>query len=47
MYNLSATVDPSDIYYFHINPDSGWITLIRPLDKAQYQLRASAVDKGM
>lgn len=47
MYNLSATVDPSDIHYFHINSDSGWISLVRPLDKAQYQLRASAVDKGI
>lgn len=47
LYNLTATVDPSDIHYFHINQDSGWISLRRPLDKAQYQLRASAVDRGV
>ena len=46
-YNISATSDPSDIHYFTINPDSGWISLKRPLDKAQYQLRAVAQDKGL
>lgn len=47
LYNLTATVDPSDLHYFQINQDSGWITLKRPLDKAQYQLRATAFDRGI
>jgi hypothetical protein len=46
MYNLTAASDPSDLDYFYINPDSGWINLRRPLDRAQYGLRAIAYDGG-
>ncbi|RWS18039.1 Pt1-cadherin-like protein [Dinothrombium tinctorium] len=47
MYNLTAPGDPSDIDYFVINPDSGWIVLKKPLNKNQFHLRAIAVDKGI
>ena len=32
IYNLTAPYNPSDIDYFSILPESGWIVLTRPLD---------------
>ncbi|XP_022238088.1 neural-cadherin-like [Limulus polyphemus] len=46
MYNLSAPYDPSDITYFKVNPESGWVILQKSLDRQQYNLRAVALDKG-
>ena len=31
-YSLTAPYDPSDINYFDIQPESGWIFLKKPLD---------------
>ena len=31
-YSLTAPYDPSDINYFDIQPESGWIYLKKPLD---------------
>ncbi|CAG2162865.1 unnamed protein product, partial [Oppiella nova] len=45
-YNLTAPNERSDIDYFAINPESGWIMLKRPLDRDQYHLRAVANDNG-
>ncbi|XP_054165441.1 neural-cadherin-like isoform X3 [Oppia nitens] len=45
-YNLTAPTEKSDIHYFAINPESGWIMLKRPLDRDQYHLRAIATDNG-
>jgi hypothetical protein len=47
LYNLTAPGDPSDLDYFTINPDSGWVILKRPLDRDQYHLRAVATDRGI
>ncbi|XP_067135660.1 neural-cadherin-like isoform X2 [Centruroides vittatus] len=47
IYNLTAPYDPSDLEYFEINPDSGWVSLKKALDRAQYHLRAVALDKGI
>ncbi|XP_043210951.1 neural-cadherin-like isoform X4 [Amphibalanus amphitrite] len=46
VYNLSAPQNPSDLDYFSIQPDSGWITLQKPLDLPQYRLRVTATDLG-
>ena len=32
VYNLTAPQSPSDLEYFSIHSDSGWITLQKPLD---------------
>ena len=32
VYNLTAPYDPTDLDYFEINPDSGWISLKKALD---------------
>ncbi|CAL1283814.1 unnamed protein product, partial [Larinioides sclopetarius] len=47
VYNLTAPYDPTDLDYFEINPDSGWISLKKALDRDQYHLRAIALDKGL
>nr|XP_042909299.1 neural-cadherin [Parasteatoda tepidariorum] len=47
VYNLTAPYDPTDLDYFEINPDSGWISLRKALDRDQYHLRAIALDKGL
>ncbi|KAM7283603.1 neural-cadherin [Ixodes scapularis] len=47
VYNLTAPYDPGNLAYFSINPDSGWISLQKALDRDQYQLRAIALDKGV
>jgi len=47
IYNLTAPQNPSDLDYFYINPDSGWIVLKKPLDKTQYHLQAVAMDRGI
>ena len=31
-YSLTAPYDPTDINYFDIQPESGWIYLKKPLD---------------
>ncbi|XP_052124085.1 neural-cadherin [Frankliniella occidentalis] len=46
IYTLSAPVMQSDIEYFEIQPESGWIVLKKPLDKETYKLEATATDKG-
>ena len=43
---MTAERYAADINYFQINPESGWISLKRPLDKDQYRLRAFARDNG-
>lgn len=47
IYNLTAPYETSDIEYFEINPDSGWISLKKTLDRGLYHLRAVALDKGI
>lgn len=32
VYSLSAPHNPSDLEYFEIQPESGWIILKKPLD---------------
>lgn len=32
VYSLSAPYNPSDLEYFEIQPESGWIVLKKPLD---------------
>ena len=32
MYNLTSSTDTSDLEYFEIQAESGWITLRKPLD---------------
>jgi len=34
-YSLTAPKDPSDIDYFDIHPESGWIYLRKPLDVSE------------
>ncbi|XP_037085943.1 neural-cadherin-like isoform X3 [Pollicipes pollicipes] len=46
VYNLTAPYNPSDLEYFSIQPDSGWITLQKPLDRSQHRLRVTATDRG-
>ncbi|KAK3923644.1 Neural-cadherin [Frankliniella fusca] len=47
IYTLSAPVMQSDIEYFEIQPESGWIVLKKPLDRERYRLRVRASDKGI
>ena len=35
-YSLTAPYDPSDINYFDIQPESGWIFLKKPLDVSSH-----------
>eukprot|EP00095_Tigriopus_kingsejongensis_P004384 maker-scaffold1072_size64607-snap-gene-0.18 protein:Tk04384 transcript:maker-scaffold1072_size64607-snap-gene-0.18-mRNA-1 annotation:"GK18219" len=42
-YSLTAPFDPSDLDYFDIQPESGWIYLRRPLD---LKVRVTATDNG-
>ncbi|XP_035701024.1 neural-cadherin isoform X3 [Folsomia candida] len=46
VYSLSAPSNPSDLEYFEIQQESGWIILKKPLDRETYRLEAVAVDKG-
>ncbi|KAB7494699.1 Neural-cadherin [Armadillidium nasatum] len=46
VYNLTAASNPIDLEYFDIQPESGWITLRRPLDREMYVVRVVATDKG-
>lgn len=46
VYNLTSPYNPTDLDYFKINLDSGWITLMKTLDRDMYQLQAIAQDKG-
>lgn len=39
VYNLTAPYDPTDLDYFEINPDSGWISLKKALDVSISQLQ--------
>ena len=34
-YSITAPVDPTDLDYFDIQPESGWIYLRKPLDVSQ------------
>lgn len=45
-YNLVANGKSSDLEYFYINKESGWISLARPLDGEHYSMTAIAVDNG-
>nr|XP_046911229.1 neural-cadherin-like isoform X3 [Dermatophagoides farinae] len=45
-YNLTALDRHSDLSYFNINHESGWISLARPLDGDHYSMRAIATDNG-
>ena len=41
-YSITAPVDPTDLDYFDIQPESGWIYLRKPLDvshSAKFQIR--------
>ncbi|CAG7826774.1 unnamed protein product, partial [Allacma fusca] len=46
IYTLTAPGNPSDLEYFEIQPESGWIILKKPLDRESYKLEAIAQDKG-
>ncbi|XP_069674654.1 neural-cadherin-like isoform X2 [Periplaneta americana] len=46
VYTLSAPYNPSDLEYFEIQQESGWIVLRKPLDRETYKLEAMAQDKG-
>ncbi|KAF4517226.1 hypothetical protein B566_EDAN005280 [Ephemera danica] len=46
VYSLSAPYNPSDLEYFEIQPESGWIVLKKPLDRDRYRLRVRASDRG-
>ncbi|GAB6020542.1 hypothetical protein CHUAL_003225 [Chamberlinius hualienensis] len=46
IYNLTSPYNPSDLDYFEINPESGWIILRKALDRDMYHLQAIAQDKG-
>ncbi|XP_063242546.1 neural-cadherin-like isoform X1 [Bacillus rossius redtenbacheri] len=46
VYSLSAPSNPSDLEYFEIQQESGWIVLRKPLDRETYKLEAMAQDKG-
>ena len=35
-YSLTAPGDPSDLDYFDIQPESGWIFLTKPLDVSDF-----------
>ncbi len=45
-YNLTAPKERSDIEYFSINHESGWIMLKKGLDRYRYHLRAIATDNS-
>ncbi|XP_064079326.1 neural-cadherin-like isoform X1 [Macrobrachium nipponense] len=57
VYNLTSASSPGDLDYFEIQPESGWITLKKPLDsclpivskcvpRESYRLTAVAQDRG-
>lgn len=37
VYTLSAPYNPSDLEYFEIQQESGWIVLRKPLDVSDHQ----------
>lgn len=39
VYSLSAPINPNDLEYFEIQPESGWIVLKKPLDVSTADLR--------
>ena len=41
-YSITAPVDPTDLDYFDIQPESGWIYLRKPLDVSLSELYTSA-----
>lgn len=45
-YNLTVLDKASDLEYFSINRESGWISLLRPLAGDHYSLKAIATDNG-
>lgn len=48
-YSLAPTNNPETkigLEYFSINPDTGWITLKKPLDRDKFKLQAIAQDRG-
>lgn len=45
-YSLATSGRRNDLEYFSISPDTGWISLKKPLDKDSYQLRAIARDQA-
>lgn len=38
IYSLAAPGNPADLEYFEIQPESGWITLKKPLDVSFFDL---------
>ncbi|CAB4065536.1 Putative neural-cadherin 2,Neural-cadherin [Lepeophtheirus salmonis] len=46
IYSLTAPFDPADLDYFDIQPESGWIYLRKPLDRATFRIRVQASDMG-
>lgn len=40
IYSLSAPVNPNDLEYFEIQPESGWIVLRKPLDVSLFVTRS-------
>ena len=45
-YSLAAPFQRDDLKYFDIQPESGWIYLKRPLDRAQFKFHVKASDSG-
>ncbi|QQP57284.1 Uncharacterized protein FKW44_002211 [Caligus rogercresseyi] len=46
LYSLSSPYREDDIDYFDIQPESGWIFLKKPLDRASFRIRVQASDMG-
>lgn len=45
-YSLAPSGRRDDLEYFSVSPDTGWVSLKKPLDRDQYQLRAIARDQA-
>lgn len=45
-YSLASSGRRDDLDYFMVSPDTGWISLRKPLDRDSYQLRATARDQA-
>lgn len=45
-YNLVARGNRYDLDYFSVSPETGWISLRKPLDRDSYQLQAVARDQA-
>lgn len=45
-YSLAASGRRNDLDYFSVSPETGWISLRKPLDRDSYQMRAIARDQA-